>query len=390
METANTDLFYDTISVQSDFEKIVASDNYVSLPDDWFLGLADLENSTRLIEEGKYKTVNTVGAAIISAQINTYAQKRFPFVFGGDGATFAMPPSARAQAEKALDAVRRWTLNEFGLVLRTATFSMSDIRKAGFDVGVARHEASNSVDYAMFAGGGVSWAENEMKQGKGHVAQLDQDNLPDLTGLSCRWTPITSQKGSVLSVVVAPRADADRNEVEKVFGHVVALASQLDRGGHPAMASGPSFTWPPAGLELEARAGDASIPLWRRKMMLYLETFIALIFFKTSLKVGGFDPVHYTKTSGANADFRKFEDALMMTIDCDAKTQKALSELLADAEKKEIIRYGIVEQNEALMTCIVPSVMSDDHMHFIDGASGGYATAAARIKQLRARTIRPT
>ncbi len=390
MEIISSDLFYESIPVQSDFRNIVAANSYTPFPDDWFLGLADLENSTRLIEEGKYKTVNTVGAAIISAQINAHAQKRFPFIFGGDGATFAMPPSARFSAEKALDEVRRWAWQEFNLVLRVATISIFDIHQAGLDVRVARYKASHSVDYAMFAGGGASWAESEMKQGHFHVAESVDGGLPDLTGLSCRWTPITSQKGSVLSIVVAPCADANINQVEIILNDVMALVSNLDRGGHPVMASGPSFTWPPAGLELEARAGDSTVPLWRRKLMLYLETFIALIFFKTGLKVGGFDSAHYTKTSGANADFQKFEDALMMTIDCDVKTQMALSTLLADAEQKNIIRYGIVEQNEALMTCIVPSVMSDDHMHFIDGASGGYATAAARVKQLRAGTIRST
>jgi hypothetical protein len=31
------------------------------------------------------------------------------------------------------------------------------------------------------------------------------------------------------------------------------------------------------------------------------------------------------------------------------------------------------------MTCFVPTPLSRDHMHFIDGASGGYAVAASQI-----------
>ncbi len=45
------------------------------------------------------------------------------------------------------------------------------------------------------------------------------------------------------------------------------------------------------------------------------------------------------------------------------------------------MRYGVAEQDAALMTCIVPSAMRDDHMHFLDGAGGGYALAAQSIKQ---------
>ena len=32
------------------------------------------------------------------------------------------------------------------------------------------------------------------------------------------------------------------------------------------------------------------------------------------------------------------------------------------------------------MTCIVPSITQDDHIHFIDGAAGGYARAVAQLK----------
>jgi hypothetical protein len=34
------------------------------------------------------------------------------------------------------------------------------------------------------------------------------------------------------------------------------------------------------------------------------------------------------------------------------------------------------------MTCFVPSVLTSDHVHFVDGAGGGYASAA---KQLNAQ-----
>ena len=37
------------------------------------------------------------------------------------------------------------------------------------------------------------------------------------------------------------------------------------------------------------------------------------------------------------------------------------------------------------MTCIVPSYVSDDHVHFLDGAGGGYALAAQNLKQKIAR-----
>jgi hypothetical protein len=32
------------------------------------------------------------------------------------------------------------------------------------------------------------------------------------------------------------------------------------------------------------------------------------------------------------------------------------------------------------MTCVVPSALTPDHMHFVDGAGGGYAAAASRLR----------
>ena len=42
----------------------------------------------------------------------------------------------------------------------------------------------------MFAGGGASWVEAEMKAGRYAIEAASPGSRPDLTGLSCRWNPI--------------------------------------------------------------------------------------------------------------------------------------------------------------------------------------------------------
>jgi hypothetical protein len=110
------------------------------------------------------------------------------------------------------------------------------------------------------------------------------------------------------------------------------------------------------------------------------ETLIAWVLLKSGLKLGGFDPLRYRKTVGQNADFRKFDDGLKMTLDCDRSTVDRLRRTLNTAEAAGVLRFGLHEQKEAMMTCFVPSIMTDDHVHFIDGAGGGYTQAAAQIK----------
>ena len=57
------------------------------------------------------------------------------------------------------------------------------------------------------------------------------------------------------------------------------------------------------------------------------------------------------------------------------------------AERAGIARFGLHRQNAALLTCITPSVHETDHVHFLDGAAGGYAMAASRLKEQAGRAF---
>ncbi|MHA6264792.1 DUF3095 domain-containing protein [Arenibacterium sp. CAU 1754] len=372
--------FYDDLPRQSSFDALSDPDNYVPLPDDWVIGTADIVGSTQAIAQGRYKTVNMVGAAVISAQINGSGGRAFPYVFGGDGAAFACPPDRAAGAADALAVVRRWANDEFDLSLRVAQVPVSAIRAAGLDVTVARYAASNDVDYAMFAGGGVSWAEARMKAGDFTLPPAPPGTRPDLTGLSCRWSHIKAQHGTILSLVIAPSDDVPGPEFSKLAETVLGIAQRLERAGHPVPLNGADVRWPPTGVDLEAKASHGDVPVKKRKRQLFLETLFAWVILRSGIPLGKFRPRHYKRQVTRNADYRKFDDGLKMTLDCDGDTVARLREVLDRAQSDGIIRYGMFQQDEAMMTCIVPSVMQDDHVHFIDGAAGGYAQAAAQIK----------
>ena len=54
---------------------------------------------------------------------------------------------------------------------------------------------------------------------------------------------------------------------------------------------------------------------------------------------------------------------------------------LAELRDGGILSFGAFRQKQALVTCIVPDPMHNDHMHFVDGAEGGYALAARMLKE---------
>ena len=103
------------------------------------------------------------------------------------------------------------------------------------------------------------------------------------------------------------------------------------------------------------------------------------IIFKFGLRIGEMDGEEYLSTLTKNSDFQKFDDTLRMTIDSDPEQRKKLVEYLESQMKAGALFYGIQISDSALMTCMVFD-RKDRHLHFVDGASGGYALAAKQMK----------
>ena len=81
-----------------------------------------------------------------------------------------------------------------------------------------------------------------------------------------------------------------------------------------------------------------------------------------------------------NTDFRKFDDALRMVIS-GTKVQRArLVFYLEQLRLEKKIVYGIYSSPASLMTCLVDNYETE-HVHFLDGADGGYALAAVELKR---------
>lgn len=372
--------FYTSLPRYAEFTDLSDTGHFTPLPDDWWVGTSDIKGSTQAVLDGKYKTVNMIGAAVISAQLNAHEHAPFPFVFGGDGASFAVPPGWRARSARALQDVRAWARAEFGMELRIAMVSVAEIRAAGREVLVARFQASAGVDYAMFAGGGLNWAEQHMKKGHNTLPDGPPGSLPDLTGLSCRWRHMRSRQGCILSVVLEPAEDVAPARFADVVARVLDQTGHLEANGHPAEREGPGVSWPPAGATLEAHAQRRDAPVRKARRKALFESFVAWVLIKTGLKVGGFDARRYRRVVGENADFRKFDDGLKMTLDCDPATEAQLRGVLEQGVADGILKFGLHRQSEAMMTCFVPSILADNHVHFVDGAAGGYTAAAMAMK----------
>jgi hypothetical protein len=379
-ERGNAD-FYARLPSFEGFRSITDPARYRPLPDDWLLGLTDVERSTAAIEAGRYKAVNFAGASVIAAVTNAVQGRPFPFVFGGDGASVAVPARDEAAVRAALAATAAWTRDELDLVLRAALIPVAAVREQGLDVRVARYAPSANVSYAMFTGGGLAWADRTLKAGGYAVAPAASGIRPDLSGLSCRWNAIPASKGLMLSVLVAPARQADPS-FRRLVDELLADLESSPEVVRPVPEGAPGVAWPPPGIGLEAmasrRTGEGR---FAARVRVIFATFVAYVVMRLGIRVGAFDPAVYRRTVIENADFRKYDDSLRLTLDCTPDVADRIERRLAEAAAADIARFGLHRQEAAIMTCIVPSIAENNHVHFVDGAAGGYAMAARRLKE---------
>ena len=369
----------ETLPVIERFRQVADSANYAAVPDDWMIGISDVVGSASEIEAGRYKAVNLAGAATISAVSNALNGALRLFVFGGDGAHFVVPPEHHETAKNALARVAMWADRDLSLRLRVGMVRVSDARAAGFDTRAAFWQASENVRYAMFTGGGVGWAEAQLKSGAIGLKAASAVEEPDLSGLSCQWGPVRSRNGSIVSLIVKP---AGRDVTSGFVGAVADIIKALDQTPrlNPMPSDGPAVRWPAASLELQALVARKNRPDWWHRWRVTLTAMLIWLLFRFNIRIGRFEPGRYRREIGENCDFQKFDEGLMMTVDCSAQTIARLRSVLQRAADDGDIRYGIHLQDEALVTCVVPSVLTSDHMHFIDGADGGYVAAAQQLR----------
>jgi hypothetical protein len=298
----------------------------------------------------------------------------------------AVPSSDAALARQALAETATWVKEDLDLNLRIGMVTVADIRARGNDVRVARYVPSDNISIAMFSGGGLAWADAAMKRGEIAVPPAPPGAHPDLSGLSCRYELIPSQRGQILSLVVVPGPDARGQDFRAAVEAIIRIVENTPDASRPVTGAGLRLKWPPQGFDLEARASRrASESVRGRKAKVLAATFLYFLIMRLGVPVGGFVPAKYTQQVVENSDFRKFDDSLRMVLDCTPQLIAEIETFLKAAAAKGAVRYGMHRQDSAMVTCFTPSPTNPKHVHFVDGAQGGYALAAAALKNSRAR-----
>jgi hypothetical protein len=398
--------FYEELPVFDDFARITEPGHYQALPEEWHVVIADVEGSTAAIAAGRYKEVNVVGAASIVAVLNAHPHPpsvgtrplRVPFVFGGDGASLCVPDSVVGPVREALLATKRMAREEFNLALRVGIVPVREIHAAGHRVLVARYRVSEHYTQAVFTGGGLAFAEACLKDPeRGRRYRLesgDGDPAGRFAGLECRWDDIPSPHGETVALVamaVAPEPERRAAVYRQVLDRIRAIYGEDDLC-RPVRRDKLRLARSDRKLAVEAHVQSAGRGrLFRAGYWVWLKLQMAVgyVVFPRDLTFAGVDWGEYQREVVANSDCRKFDDLLREVLAGTPQQREELTRALEELHRQGELVYGLHAAPSALMTCVIFN-RHGEHVHFVDSAQGGYAMAAAQMKQQRICAESPT
>jgi hypothetical protein len=380
MEQIKNDLFYSRLPVNEiSLSDLLTEDHlFYKIPSSWHVVITDVKNSTGAVQAGLHETINLIATASIVAVLNiTYkANLSVPFFFGGDGATFIIPPTPLETVMQALQKHKENTKTNFNLDLRVGQIPVADIYEMGHDLRISKLRTSEFFSIPVLLGDGLMYAEKKIK-GPDYMSMalpVSEDVL-DLSGMQCRWDRIKPPKNiyEVVSLLAIARDAAKQPRAfKKVMDNVDAIyGTAQSRTPITVEKLRLKSTLAKIGLEVRTRMGGFNL---FNLLNTWVRTNMGYFYFKTRKgKV-------YLRNLVSMSDTLVIDGRINTVISGTTEQREMLVRELNLLEAEGEIFYGLYVSKESVMSCYVRN-LNDRHIHFIDGAEGGYTKAAGMIKK---------
>jgi hypothetical protein len=383
----NQDHFYANLPVNKIplYQLLVDNQLFKEVPIDWCVIITDIKNSTSAVNSGLHENVNLIATGSIVTVLNIAfkANISVPFFFGGDGATFIVPPRIVDDVMKSLLKYRDNTLQNFNLDLRAGIVAVDEIYKKGHTLKISRFSSSETFSIPIILGDGLAYAEQIIKGDdyllSGHNTASDEI---DLSGMQCRWDKIEPPENSeevVTLIVIAQNCEKQAGVFSKVIRHLDQVYGSAEKR-QPISVSKLIFrtSFNSLGQEMKHRFGKIKI---FELIKSWLINIYGYIYFRTQ------SGKKYLKQLVEMSDTLVIDGRINTVITGTEKQRLTLQNELNKLEKDGEILYALYVSGESIMSCYVRD-LEDDHIHFVDGAEGGYTQAAGILKQkIRAKLV---
>lgn len=367
------DNFYKQLDLIYNIDELVDTTKYTIVPNDWYILMTDIKNSTQAIKNGLYKDINMMGAMCIIGVMNIDKNIEIPFVFGGDGATILIPKILLDNSKDVLKKCKEIAKINYQLDLRIKAIPIEKLQKDDTQLLIAKLNISDGYHQAILKGNIISIAEDILK----HRDGFEIENTPlkyevSFTGLECRWEAIKAPKDYILSLLIQS-TDEEYSDILKNINAI--LGTKKER--QPLNEKNLHITLKYEDLKSEIQMMGDNIFM---KSIFYTKIFIENMIGKLLIgfKIGDYS--QYKQRIINTSDSEKFEDMIKMVVSVDFGQIKKLEEYLEKNYLDKKLIYGMYKSDEALMTCLIFQ-RHGKHIHFIDGNDGGYTMAAREFKK---------
>lgn len=371
--------FYSKMSVnKKSLSDLLLNDSaFYDVPTDWQVIITDIKGSTSAVLNGSSENVNYVATGSIVTVLNLAfkAKIAIPFFFGGDGATFIVPSILAELAIKKLMAYQTNVLKTFGLDLRVGSVPVSLIYEQGHKIKLSKYGLTKFFSIPVILGNGLNYAEQIIKD---EFYKLDKEAGElediDLDGMQCRWdkiSPPADLQEILTLLVVAPNVNMQATAFSKVLKTIDEIYGAV-RKRQPISVEKLRLNTTYNRIKTEMRNRIGKIKLVEL-LQTWLMTLFGPLYFLTN------NGKRYLKRLVEMSDTLVMDGKINTVISGTELQRQQLFKILDELETEGEIIYGFHISNASIMSCYVRD-MKDDHIHFVDGAEGGYTKAAAILK----------
>lgn len=380
MSSTANDMFYSRLPVNEIPLRDLLTEEHLffKVPDNWHVVITDVKKSTSAVEKGLHETVNLLATGSIVAVLNIAYKAKIavPFFFGGDGATFIIPPSILSPTLQALLIHQENSKRNYDLTLRVGSIPVADIYREGQTLQITKLRTSQLFSIPVLLGEGLTYAEKIIKGDEYMLMyQRNKNDELDLTGMQCRWDKIRPPQNydEVISLLVKSKEGVSQADN---FKKVIDILDEI--------------------YGEQERRKPISVP------MLKLKTTIEKISQEMRVKFGGVRPLYlihkwltvllgpfYFRTKQGKkyllelvdmSDTLIIDGKINTVISGTLQQREQLTTALNKLEEEGLINYGLYVSRESVMSCYVRD-MNESHIHFVDGSEGGYTKAATMLKR---------
>jgi len=354
--------------------------SFTNLPEDWYIFVVDIQNSTQAVQNGMHENVNLSAAGSIVTVLNEVKkinnQIRIPYFFGGDGTTFIIPSMFQKQILSLLENYRHHVKNNTSLILMVGCMEVKEIYELNKKIKIAKLALTDHLTIPIVLGSGLKYAEDVIKSSFiDSQIKLSEIESINLIGMECRWKEIKpkEENNKIVCLLVNCHIDQIQMEVYKsIFEKLIDTFGKYEER-NPVSRSKLQLNTSINKIreELKIKTTEYSFITLLKN---WFGTIVGNFFFKVFNK-----RVEYLRNIPLLSDTIMLDGVINTVF---SGSQEKIDEFLTfidELEKQGKIKYGIHITHSSIMSCYVED-RNAKHIHFIDGTEGGYTKAAMMYK----------